>query len=73
MSLAYGLDIKSHEHHFLSSAERALALMEEVTVPGAFLVNTFPSCRCQRKKLRVLLLNLIHSEASPIVVPWNQV
>jgi hypothetical protein len=43
MSLTYGLDIKSHEDPFLSSAERALTLLEEVTVPGAFLVDTFPS------------------------------
>lgn len=42
MSLAYGLDIKSHEDPFLSAAAKALDLMEEVTVPGAFLVDTFP-------------------------------
>ena len=49
MSLAYGLDIKSHEDPFLSSASRALDLMEEVTVPGAFLVDTFPICKSQNE------------------------
>lgn len=52
MSLTYGLDIKSHEDPFLTSAERALALLEEVTVPGAFLVDTFPSCKYLRVCVR---------------------
>jgi hypothetical protein len=47
MSLTYGLDIKSHEDPFLSAAERALTVFEEVTVPGAFLVDTFPSRKSQ--------------------------
>lgn len=51
MSLTYGLDIKSHDDPFLSSAERALAIMEEVTVPGAFLVDTFPSRKRQSKSM----------------------
>ena len=49
MYLTYGFDIKSHEDPFLSAAERALAIIEEVTVPGAFLVDTFPICTRQRK------------------------
>ena len=48
MSLTYGFDIKSHEDRFLAAAERALATLEEATVPGAFLVDTFPVCACQR-------------------------
>ena len=48
MSLTYGFDIKSHEDPFLAAAERALATMEEATVPGAFLIDTFPICTCQR-------------------------
>jgi hypothetical protein len=44
MSLTYGLDIKSHEDPFLTAAERALHKIEEVAVPGVFLVNTFPIC-----------------------------
>ena len=51
MSLTYGLDIKSHEDPFLSAAERALTIIEEVTVPGAFLVDTFPIRTCQYKSL----------------------
>ena len=51
MSLTYGLDIKSHEDPFLSAAERALAVSEEVTVPGAFLVDTFPSRKSQRDSI----------------------
>jgi len=47
MSLTYGFDIKSHEDRFLAAAERALATLEEATVPGAFLVDTFPICTCQ--------------------------
>jgi len=42
MSLTYGFDVKSHDDPFLAAAERALAILEEATVPGAFLVNTFP-------------------------------
>jgi len=49
MYLTYGFDIKSHEDPFLSAAERALAIIEEVTVPGAFLVNTFPICTCRER------------------------
>lgn len=49
MSLTYGFDVKSHEDPFLSSAAKALALMESVTVPNAFLVNTFPICKNQDK------------------------
>ena len=48
MSLTYGFDIKSHENRFLAAAERALATLEKATVPGAFLVDTFPIRRCQR-------------------------
>ena len=49
MYLTYGFDIKSHEDPFLSAAERALAVIEEMTVPGGFLVNIFPICMHQRK------------------------
>ncbi|KAF9653254.1 CyP450 monooxygenase [Thelephora ganbajun] len=42
MSLTYGFDIKSHEDPFLAAAERALVILEEATVPGTFLVDTFP-------------------------------
>ena len=42
MSLAYGFDIKSHENPFLTAAQRALVTLEVATVPGAFLVDTFP-------------------------------
>lgn len=49
MSLTYGLEITSHDDPFLSSAERALAIMEEVAVPGAFLVDTFPSREDQKE------------------------
>jgi len=49
MSVTYGFDIKSHEDPFLGAAERTLAIFEEVTVPGAFLVDTFPICTCQKK------------------------
>ena len=51
MYLTYGFDIKSHEDPFLSAAERTLAILEEVTVPGAFLVNTFPICTCLRRSV----------------------
>jgi hypothetical protein len=44
MDLTYGFDIKSHEDPFLSAVERALAIIEEVAVPGAFLVDVFPIC-----------------------------
>jgi len=42
MSLTYGFDIKSHEDPFIAAAERGMALIEEASVPGAFLVDTFP-------------------------------
>ncbi|KAF9784339.1 cytochrome P450 [Thelephora terrestris] len=45
MSLAYGIEVKSHKDPFLTSASRALEVMEEVAVPGAFLVDTFPILR----------------------------
>lgn len=51
MSLTYGFDIKSHEDPFLTAAERALATIEETTVPGAFLVDLFPICTCQRESV----------------------
>ena len=49
MYLTYGFDIKSHEDPFLCAAERALAILEEVTAPGAFLVNALPIRTFQRK------------------------
>ena len=52
MSLTYGLDVKSHEDPFLAAAERALAAVEEVTVPGAFLVDTFPICTRQSEIMK---------------------
>jgi hypothetical protein len=50
MNLTYGFDIKSHDDPFLSAAERALAIILEVAVPGAFLVDTFPICTRSEKK-----------------------
>ena len=47
MFLTYGFDVKSHDDPFLAAAERAVLAVEEATVPGAFLVDTFPICMCQ--------------------------
>ena len=73
MSLTYGFDIKSHEDRFLAAAERALATLEEATVPGAFLVDTFPVCACKGGDVILSPLSVVHSEAHSIVVPWSQV
>ena len=51
MYLTYGFDIKSHEDPFLCAAERALTIIEEVTVPGAFLVDVFPICTPHRESM----------------------
>ena len=51
MSLTYGFDIKSHEDPFLAAAERALHTIEAATVPGTFLVDTFPICTCHRENV----------------------
>jgi len=49
MYLTYGFDIKSHEDPFLCAAERALEILEELTAPGAFLVDVLPIRTFQRK------------------------
>ena len=72
MSLTYGFDIKSHDNRFLAAAERALATLEEATVPGAFLIDTFPICTCQRVAF-CFPLSTVHSETHPILVSWGQV
>jgi len=72
MSLTYGFEVKSHEDPFLAAAERGLAVTEEATVPGAFLVNTFPICTHQRASVPHML-TVIYSETHPIMVPWSQV
>jgi hypothetical protein len=72
MSLTYGFEVKSHEDPFLAAAERGLILSERVTVPGAFLVDTFPICTHQRENA-LRMLSVIYSEIRPIVVPWSGV
>ena len=42
MEITYGLNVESHEDKFLQTAERAMAYLERVMVPGAFPVDTFP-------------------------------
>ena len=72
MSLTYGFDIKSHDDPFLAAAERALVTIEEATVPGAFLVDTFPICT-RRSERVIRLLSTVYSETHSLMVPWSQV
>jgi hypothetical protein len=57
MSLAYGIEVKSHKDPFLTSASRALEVMEEVAVPGAFLSTLSRFVRVN-EKVFFLLLNV---------------
>ena len=72
MSLTYGFEVKSHGDPFLAAAEKGLAITEEATVPGAFLVNTLPICT-HREEGVLHTLSVIDSETRPIMVPWSQV
>ncbi|KZP19033.1 cytochrome P450 [Athelia psychrophila] len=45
MSLAYGISVLPHDDPFLSTAQKGLASIAVATMPGAFLVNTFPILR----------------------------
>ena len=54
MSITYGFDIKSHDDPFLAAAERALVTIERATVPGAFLVDTFPICGYRKGSARLV-------------------
>lgn len=45
MSLAYGISVLPHDDPYISTAEKGLASIAIATMPGAFLVNTFPILR----------------------------
>ena len=59
MSLTYGFEVKSHEDPFIAATERGLVILEEATIPGAFLVNTFPICTHQRESALHILSMII--------------
>ena len=73
MSLTYGFEVKSHEDPFIAAAERGLVIIEEATIPGAFLVDTFPICTHQRESAlhipSVIILNVIIVKHMPSWFP----
>jgi hypothetical protein len=43
MDIAYGIKIRESDDHYISLAEEVISRANEVAVPGAYLVNLFPT------------------------------
>lgn len=60
LSLAYGLDVQSHDHPILEMVETHMEIVSKTTMPGAFLVDTIPArMLCNLKIPRVTELTCL--------------
>jgi hypothetical protein len=45
LKIVYGIDVGDEESEYISIPERVLELLNEVSQPGRYLVDLFPSCK----------------------------
>ena len=78
MRITYGIEVDNGNESYLNLAERALAIFSEATVPGKYLVETFPILRHLPSWFPGAKFKREAAEWNPIVQelaerPWNTV
>ncbi|KAI0705578.1 CyP450 monooxygenase [Earliella scabrosa] len=78
MRITYGIEVDNGNESYLNLAERALAIFSEATVPGKYLVETFPILRHVPSWFPGAKFKREAAEWNPVVQelaerPWNTV
>lgn len=71
LMIMYGIRSKSEKDTHFVMTQRAAAAVGRALVPGAFLVDTFPICKCIWPGPRAIRVQSPRSETCSRVVSWS--